>query len=1315
MTAATKHKKKPKSAKRKHRLGLIFGLIILVPVTLFTIGWASRNLIIDGLQDWYDANHEGTLEIGDVKATFLTGFPNVGFTITEIFQKEKDPNTLKEQSIFIDKALVTISARDLIQGDFQFKRISIDSISIYSEVVSDQSYEYHLEQKLKKLQQPKSPFVFPSWIDPNATRFSIEQLNIVAKDSLFHKDFDVAFSTISGQLSKNNSLVTGSLLFEAVVNKLGFNTQKGSFLKNTTVSGNPEFTLDTDKNLLQVSEFLLTLDDEQFTVRSSFDLPESAFHISLTNDKLHFESLRKFLADSIAKKLKPYAIAKPIQTHLTLDGLFQFGNNPTVNADFKSTANAVSYGDTYTLSNADFEGELTNKIYKSDSLQNLKGTKKDIKIFFKKASGSLDGMELNMENSYYQSTPEYLNYASGNLKIDGKNESLARILNNENFDFKGGNFNLDATLSGDIDHPENLFNYAQGNFLLTDTEVVLKENGLQLPVTAIRLSLDNEKSFLEELRIDLKTSEDLVLTGELTNISSLISNNPLKPTSSFVEVKSDYLSVDELITTAKEMLPESDKKEDDRKTLHEVLTAVYNKFRPQFKLNVDQVIFNANEYDNIRADIKLTSPENIALNDFHMEYQTSATDLTGSLLVPQTETINKQPIHIDVQAKSRGPLAIFQDLFELKLVDINAGAFEFSGNVAGNIQKFSQLLDNAQGDLKLKNVSFYYPSADLTINFDSLSVAVANADVILDQVTLEVDALHPLILNGNIKNFSNILLDNQNARGSVYLNVQAPFVDGDQWIDVVNSLGKKEPSTPETRSRELSKVFKDINRLQPRFSLDIDSLKYKDLITKDVDALVYFLNDSILKLEHLDVYYKNSQAHLTGSIQSLKKTENTYDNPFDFKFAATASGNTADLNDYLKTTNFIFESGKFKFEGDYSGEASDLSILNTDATGSLRLADAKVNFPLADIQIPIDSLRLEINNDFANLETLTIDLPQKSSLKVSGTIDNFSDFINNSIETEDHISTFDITSPYLDTRDLVSLLDSDKKNKDTLSKKPLKIQNLKDILNTINTSYYPQGTIAIDTLIHEDLRLTNFDTYLLFDNKDNLKIQKSDVDFYEGKLNLQALANLSEPNDLPVKLSIDATGLDLRKFAEGLDYFGDEDLKNTDSLGGILNFNLQATGVLNDDGSLNTNSLNGELQLNVQKLTLRNYKPLMERVVLLKEERFKELDFRPIVQTFKLVNGEVIIPQTEIQSSAFQVFVQGKIKLDEYVNIWLSVPWKNLKSNDGLSLPEKTTFKDAGAKFYINLVKDQESPKPRKRKLRFKIKLWNSELKKAKE
>lgn len=1314
LTAPHKQKKKSKAVKRKQSLGLIIGLIFLIPIGLFTLGWQSRNLIVDGLQKWYNANHEGSLEIGDIEATFLTGFPDVGFTINDIYQRESDTLTFKNKSIFIDKALVTIGAGDLIRGDFQFKRIAIDSAAIYSEVITDNSYEYRVNQKLNALQKPTTSFTFPSWINKNTTNFSVKKLNYVTKDSMFHKDFDLTFYNIRGKLQKKETSIKGSVSFEALVDKLGFNTQKGSFLKGTKVWAKPQFSIDTHTNVLNTSEFVLNLDDEKFTVKSSFDLLQPSYHISLSNEELQFNALRKFLSDSIAKKIEPYAIASPISTRLTLEGLFQFRNNPEINAHFKSSSNTIKFNESYTLSNANFEGQLTNKIYKSDSLQNLRGTKKDIKIYFDKISGTLEEMKLDLVDSYYQSTPEFPNYVGANINIEGKNESLPQVLNNANFDFKGGGFTLNAKVSGDIDHPENLFNFAKGSFLLNNTQVVFKKNGLQLPIKTIKLSLDNKHSYLEELNVALDRSENLIFTGQLSNISSLISTNPLEPTTSFVTLKSDHLNVDELITTAKRMIPESDQSNNDRKNLNEVLTAVFIKFQPRFKLNLDQVVYNSIQYQDLRSDIELTSSEKITIHDFQINYQESNTDLKGSLVVPKTDRINNQPIHLNVQANSKGPIAIFKDLFDIKLVNINGGTFEFTGNVAGNIQEFNQLLDNAEGKLDLKNASFYYPNAGFDIDFDSLSVNIADADIILDQVAFEVGELHPFILNGTIADFPNILLENNGARGKVSLNIQAPFVDGDQWIDVVNSFDKKEPAS-KTETRELSKAFKDINKLQPQVSLHIDSLKYKDLITKDVDGSAYFVNDSVLKLEHLKVNYKNSIAHLSGNIQSLKTTQNEDQNPFNFKFEARASGNTADLNDYLKTINFIFESGKFEFQGDYHGEASDLAIFNTDATGSLKLVNSTVNFPLADIQIPIDSLRLEINNDFANLETLTIDLPEKSALDISGSINNFSDFINNSIGNEEHISTFDIRSSYFDTADLISFLKTSKKEKDTLNQKPLKIESLKEILNTINNSYYPQGSITIDTLIHQNLRLTDFDTYLLFDNKENFKIQKSDVDFYAGNLHLEALATLSQPDQLPVNLTIEGTGLDLKKIVEGLDYFGDANLKNTDSIGGILNFTLQAEGVLNDDGTLNPNSLNGELQLNLQKLTLHKYKPLMDRIVLLSEDRFKELEFRPIIQTFKVINGEVIIPRTEIQSSAIQIFAEGKIKLDEYVNIWLAIPWKNLKSNDGLSLPQKTTFDDAGAKFYVNLLQNQNSEKKRKQKLHFKIKLWNRELKNSKE
>ena len=64
------------------------------------------------------------------------------------------------------------------------------------------------------------------------------------------------------------------------------------------------------------------------------------------------------------------------------------------------------------------------------------------------------------------------------------------------------------------------------------------------------------------------------------------------------------------------------------------------------------------------------------------------------------------------------------------------------------------------------------------------------------------------------------------------------------------------------------------------------------------------------------------------------------------------------------------------------------------------------------------------------------------------------------------------------------------------------------------------------------------------------------------------------------------------------------------------------------------------------------------------------------------------------------------------MNVWLSVPWKNLKKNDGLSLPEKTTYKDAGSKFFIQLLQDKTNKKARKQKLKVKIKLGNRKLRK---
>ncbi len=1313
MKAPTLKKKKSKYPKWLRRLGAILGLIVLIPIGVFILGWQNRDLIIDGLQQWYKSNHNGVLEIGRIEANFLTGFPDVNFTINDLHQSEKDTISFKRDSIFIDRANVSISALDFLRGDIRFKKIAINRAEIYSEVISDKSYDYHVELKLNKPSTTKSVFNFPSWLHPKRTKFRIKDLKYVSKDIILHKDFNLEFHNIDGEFKRKNTVLHGLIDFEASVNGLGFNTRKGSYLKGTVVKGTPKFTLDLKKNILDVSEFILSIDEEPFLLKANFDLMQPSYHVALFNENLDFQKLKRFLSDSLAEKVSSYTILQPLNMNLTLDGIFKFRNVPELHAEFSTFNNEVVFKDSYTLATADFNGYVTNDIYSSDSLKEQKSSSKDIKIFFNELTGDLDGMQLKANNTYYQSTPENPNFIAADLSLIGPNESLARVLKNDNFDFRGGRFTLNANVLGDIAHPHQLFNYATGYFQLNNTRVVLKKNGLQLPVERIAMRLDNEKSILEELRINLPQGENLVFTGVLENASSLISNDPLEPTTSYVQLDSKSLNIDELISTAKEMIPKSDKNMDDRKTLSETLNAVYSKFQPRFILNLETVVYNTIQLENLKADIVLGGPETLSINNFQFGYQDSETDLKGSLIVPQTELSARPPMFLNVQATSNGPIKIFKDLFKIQLVNIDGGEYVFSGNITGNIQKFEQLLDNAQGDLKLKKAKFYYPHAALDLAFDSLSVKVADSDIILDQVEMEVGELYPFILNGNIKKFPNILLDDQSEKGSVFLNIKAPFIDGDEWLKVINSFGRDEPVSSE-KIRELSKAFKDINRLQPEVNLSIDSLKYNNLITKEVAASVYFENDSVLKLDHLNIKYKNSEAKLTGTIQSrTRDSADSKSNPFDFRFSAKITGKTEDLNDYLNTVNFVFESGRFDFVGTYQGEASDLAIFNSDAKGSLKLANSKVNFMVADIQIPIDSLRLEINNDFASLETLKVNLPGRSSVNLSGTIDNFSDFINNSVEDVEHISTFNINSSYLDTKDIITFLGGSDEKKDSSAQNPLKVQKIKNVLNTINDSYYPLIKVRIDSLIHQDLAISEFSTDIRFDNTANLKVEETIIDFYDGTLSFEILAKTSEKIDLPVAIIIKGNDLNLKKLVEGLEYFGDQSLEETDKIEGLLNFTLNATGILNDEGTINMESLNGDFHLNLQDLALHNYEPLMESVVLLKKDRFKELEFRPIVQTFKILDGEIIIPRTEIQSSAIHVFAEGKLKLNEYLDIWLSVPWKNLKANDGLSLPEKKSFEDSGSKFYINLVQDQQSEIAREQKLRFKIRFGNRKLRKS--
>ena len=183
---------KVKSSKRikwRKRILIALAIILLLPLTLFIIGWFNRDRIINILQERYSENSTGTLTIGKVNASFIGGFPNVGFTLKDIKHTNSDTITYQFSSLQIEEAKLVIGAGKLLRGDFAFKRIAVKNAVFYSEVISKKSFAYHEHLLLEKQKTKQNGLHLPEWLDKGGATLILDNVKFIAKDSIFNKHF----------------------------------------------------------------------------------------------------------------------------------------------------------------------------------------------------------------------------------------------------------------------------------------------------------------------------------------------------------------------------------------------------------------------------------------------------------------------------------------------------------------------------------------------------------------------------------------------------------------------------------------------------------------------------------------------------------------------------------------------------------------------------------------------------------------------------------------------------------------------------------------------------------------------------------------------------------------------------------------------------------------------------------------------------------------------------------------------------------------------------------------------------------------------
>ncbi len=417
---------------------------------------------------------------------------------------------------------------------------------------------------------------------------------------------------------------------------------------------------------------------------------------------------------------------------------------------------------------------------------------------------------------------------------------------------------------------------------------------------------------------------------------------------------------------------------------------------------------------------------------------------------------------------------------------------------------------------------------------------------------------------------------------------------------------------------------------------------------------------------------------------SIEFDPDRLDDPFFKSTRVKLTGSPELFNEFFGAEEFFFCEGEFDFSMGYSGLVPDLRTLLDRETMALRVDNSNVLFSSLGISVPITQLALDMRQDVADVHLFIENSEVGQQLRVDGVARNVSEVALGS--TGKQFSTdVRVSSPRLVWADLNTLIGSLATDQpDTVETELNLRQNIREIMR----KFRPDVDLRVDELVlNRYINLRNLRSGLAMNLLDQLTVDSTRFDYLDGDMLLYGDIDLSNLAVTPFTVHLSTDALDLASLLEGFDYFNLASLSSAEELEGVLSMRVDMDGAVSgEDAALLSDYSRGTLDFALRDLVVEGLGPIDSLAKKLRmRERLDSLAFAPITNRVQIIGDSMAIPLMEVQSNAFNVFLQGDVVLGRDMDLWISVPLNNLKKPDLDVIPTKQGWNDSRFKVHINL------------------------------
>ena len=393
------------------------------------------------------------------------------------------------------------------------------------------------------------------------------------------------------------------------------------------------------------------------------------------------------------------------------------------------------------------------------------------------------------------------------------------------------------------------------------------------------------------------------------------------------------------------------------------------------------------------------------------------------------------------------------------------------------------------------------------------------------------------------------------------------------------------------------------------------------------------------------------------------------------------------ISDLFNNEKFFFRGGDFDVDVSYSGDVEDLNELLKESVSKLRVRNTEIYYKPVDITFPIRSLAFDMKDEVAAFDLNMYSDSLQQEVGIQGNLTNFSTLVIK--ENTDPVSTeVEISSPHLSWNKFLGFFVG--VSPDTTQRE---IVALKKTLTNIYKTFNPTLELSVDTFTyHDKLQFREISSRVRLDDFSNLVLDDTGLKYEDGEATLNASFDLKDAYITPFYLNFKTQKIDLAKFMDSFDYFNVSTFRNIEKMAGKVSLNGEFIGTVKDSVGLVPDDSRGTLEFLVEDAQVKGFerlKDLAAKAKVFKRSRFDNIYFAPISNKVSIKGNRIEIPQMEIQSTAFSMFVEGTFSYQDSTSMWVAIPLDNIKRRATDTPPPKIGYENAGRKIYVEVYTDE--------------------------